>query len=43
MWNVLQEEPFIPQCDVQKQDQVLMDLSHLSNVGYDRQSESLRQ
>ena len=38
MRNALEEKGFMPQGDVIEQDQVLMDLSHISYVGNDPQA-----
>src|SRR6201996_1428326 len=43
MRNVLQEEWLVPHGDVQEQDQVLMDLSHVSDVRHNGQAEFFRQ
>jgi len=36
MRNVFEEDNFVPQRDMIKQDQVLMQLAHIANVGNDR-------
>src|ERR1700721_1050331 len=41
--NVLQKEQFIPQRNMQEQDQVLMKLAHIAHMRDDGQTEFLRQ
>ena len=43
VWNVFQEQLFVPQRGVIKVHQVLVDLPHVADVGYDRQAKLSRQ
>jgi hypothetical protein len=43
MWDVFEEERLVPKRNVKEQDEMLMDLSHVSHVRHNRQTEFLRQ
>ena len=39
MRNIFKKQSLVAKCNVVKQDQVLMDLAHVADVGYHRETE----